>query len=178
MTIKHRKPKHTLNKLPRMKIILITACILSVSGVVDVVAAADKQLRGSSRALQYAADNVPLYGAYGGPDSPDNDRPPQMSNDPTRTSTSVSFQLPPQPIPTLGDSNAPVLGSNPSFAIFPNSGFLPTDFTGTSIFGGLFGSVGGGDIKNNFGTWHYSIFASCLVLLSILLLVVMLTMRS
>jgi hypothetical protein len=134
-----------------MKIILVIACVLYFFGVVIVIDAADKQLRGSSRALQYGADNVPPYGAYGGPDSPDNDRPLQMptpTNDPTRSSSSVSFQLPPQPLPTLGD-NALVSESNP-FAISPNSGgFLPTDSTETSIFGGL-GSVG--DLKNNFGT--------------------------
>jgi hypothetical protein len=147
MTIKHKTKNITLNNLPRMKIILIIPCILSVSGVVDVVAAADKHLRGSSRALQYGGDNVPV-GAYGDY----NDRPMYIStNDPDPTkSSSMSIQLPPQPLPTLED----ISGSN-LFAISSNpGGFLPTDLTESSIFGifGGFGSIPVGDVKNNFGT--------------------------
>jgi hypothetical protein len=119
-----------------MKIILIITCVLYFSGVVDVVDAADKQLRGSSRALQ--------YGSFGG----DNDRPLPISTptNPNQSSSMMSFQSPEQPSLTP-EFNAPVFGSNP--LTFPtNLGFLlPTDLLESSIFGEL-GS--GGDI--NFGT--------------------------
>jgi hypothetical protein len=127
-----------------MKIILVIACVLYFFGVVIVIDAADKQLRGSSRALQYGS-----FGGY-------NDRPlpistPTTPTNPNQSSSMMSFQSPEQPSQTPED-NAPVSGSNP--LTFPtNLGFLlPTDLTETSIFGGL-GGLGlgsGGDI--NFGT--------------------------
>jgi hypothetical protein len=93
-----------------MKIILVISCVLYFLGVVDVVDAADEQLRGSKRDLQFSITNGvgPFYDL---------------------TSTNPE----PQPL------SAPVIDSL-DLPFFSNPGFLqPTDAADTSTFGGFGG---------------------------------------
>jgi hypothetical protein len=112
-----------------MKIILIFPCVPYFLGVVDVVDAADKHLRGSNRDLQFQQFDFSTIG----------------SNDPVATLTpttptqpSLPSQFPGQPGQTP-NNDAPVLGHN-IFTLPTNPGFLqPTDPADTATFGG-FGS--------------------------------------
>jgi hypothetical protein len=124
-----------------MKIIFIIPCVLSFLGVIDVADAAEKQLRGSNRELQFDFGSI-----INGDDPSSVLIASPYSTDPTKSSPTITFQLPGQPSETSGD-NAPFSGNSP-FEFPPDSGLLQqTDPAETPIFGGGdifdFGGFGG-----------------------------------
>jgi hypothetical protein len=141
-----------------MKIILILPCVLHFPGVVDVVEAADNNLRGSSRDLQLGLFDFGGDGVFGQSDFGsvgDNDLVTLTPTNPNQPS--LTFQSPLQPaIPSqTPNNNAPVFG-NDIFTFPTNLGFLqPTDQADTPFgfvsekpfgfyFDGMFSYGGGG----------------------------------
>jgi hypothetical protein len=115
-----------------MKIILIIPCVLYSHGVVDVVEAADKNLRGSNRDLFGQFD----VGSVGGND-PNGPFATLISTAPVQPQPSPPSIFPGQPYQTPKDI-APVSGNNPLTSP-TNPYFLqPTDPAGSFDFGSVF----------------------------------------